>query len=374
MVDGDDCLTCNEYGYFDVTVEGFNYTASQDFLCSATNMSSALAFGTTSLNNQSNRCAGISTGEPNVSSGDKSVWFRFTTASTVGEEVEVFIDGQVDIDAEVGVYTLCGASCSYGNLSQIDFNDGNFTSNNADITFQPYPNTTYYIQVTGDNGGSDRFGEFDVDISMSGSTASNDNLCGAYTWSGTLDPNDVFNAPGAYLSNANATVESFCSLVEPNWGSGEHTIWFKFTTGSSPTALEVDATASGLTQGASTYLYEEINTPSCSGNGFSTVSTNWMGSTYLQEVGSRGVDVSNVDLDCPKANTTYYVQVNMTTVSIPATGTFSSVTVTMDPPAPANDLPCNATNITSQPENTYNTSSFSGTNINATNCNEPDPG
>ena len=374
MVDGDDCLTCNEYGDFDVRVQGVNYTQSTNYLCSSTNVSSSLGFGTTSLNNQSNRCANDSGGEPNVNGSDNSVWFNFTTGSTVGEEIEVFVDGQVDIDAEVGVYTLCGSSCAYGNLSEIDFNDGNITSNNADVTFQPYPNTTYYIQVTGDNGGGDRYGEFDLDITMTGSTALNDNLCGAYIWGGTLDPNDNFSAPASYRSNANATVEEFCSLDEQNWGNGEHTIWFRFTTGSNPTAIVANASASGLTQGASTYLYERVNTPSCSGNGFSTVSTNWMGTTYLQEVGTRGVDVSNVDLDCPKPNTTYYMQVNMSGVSIPQTGTFSVVEVTMDPPAPSNDLPCNATNVTTQPEDTYNTSSFSGTNINATDCNEPDPG
>lgn len=374
MIDGDDCLTCNAYGDFDVRVQGFNYNKSADFLCSPTVISNALPNGTISLNNQSNRCASISGGEPNVTSGDRSVWFRFSTGSTVGDNIEVFVDGQVDIDAEVGVYTLCGSSCAYGNLNQIDFNDGNITSNNADINFQPYPNTTYYVQVTGDNGGGDRYGEFDIDVRMSGLTPPNDNLCGAYEWIGTLDPNDVFSAPSAYRSNSGATVEKFCSINEQNWGAGEHTIWFKFTTGSNPTALTVDATASGLTQGASTFLYEEINPPSCSGSGFSNQSTNWMGTTYLQEVGSRGVDVSNVDLDCPKAETTYYIQLNMNSVSIPQTGTFSSVQVSMDPPAPPNDKPCDAITIASQPEDTYNTSDFSGTNVNATNCFEPDAG
>lgn len=376
MVDGDDCLTCNEYGDFDLRVQGFNYTKGQDFLCSSTNnLSSSLPNGTSSLNNQSNRCAGISFLEPNVTSGDKSVWYSFTTGSNVGDNIEVFIDGQVDIDAEVGVYTLCGASCgSYSLLNEIDFNDGNITSNNADIDFQPYPNTTYYVQVTGDNGGGDRFGEFDIDVTMSGSTPLNDNLCGAYTFPGTLDPNDNLQAPAAYRSNSNATVEKFCSINEQNWGNGEHTIWFEFTTGPNTTALVANATASGLTQGASTYLYEEVNTPACSGGGFSTQNTNWMGTSYLVEVGSRGADVSNVDLDCPKPNTKYYIQVNMNGVSIPQTGTFSTVEVTMDPPAPSNDLPCNANAVATQPENTYNTTNFSGTNINATNCFEPDPG
>lgn len=310
------------------------------------------------INRESNRCAGTQSGEPN--SPNKSTWYKFTTGANVGTNINVNVDAINDLDAYVSVHYTC-SGCAFGNLTEIAECGGTLGCysvtggpDDASVNFAPYPNTTYYIQVDGYNPvlgvGGGNAGDYHLTVSMNNTTPNgNDNFCSAWT-AGTsnspggsgaahtenvsnndiLDLNETITIP--VFNNKAASAEEQCALDEPNVDEGDETVWYKFTTSGTPgTAIEIDASASNGSDGllcfagayATLKVYEPDNSPvlpaNCTGW---TTSTNWFNGitptngTYfgaaldLSGIGLGVIgDNSKFRIDCPKPNTTYYIQV-----------------------------------------------------------------
>ncbi|MCB0507625.1 MAG: T9SS type A sorting domain-containing protein [Bacteroidetes bacterium] len=135
-------------------------------------------------------------------------------------------------------------------------------------------------------------------------------ICGAADF-GTLALGGT-KTNGAF-SNSGANTEDICFSNEPNVTTDDETVWFKFTSSATPGSnINVDVTASGALCAGWVKVYEGPSSLSCpldySTNPFSV----------LTQVGSAGVDLSDVDINCPKASQAYYVQVEMCTPGLQA--------------------------------------------------------
>lgn len=163
------------------------------------------------------------------------------------------------------------------------------------------------------------------------SQASDDYLCGAYDLGilglgGTRTRNN--------FTNIGYSAEDICASNEPNNDSNDETVWLKYTTGPNPgTAITVDVDAIGgsgsggaLCLGGNTVfgwtrVYEGPS--SLAGCPF-TYSTNPFSQlSQVGSVGSLGTDNSLIDISCPKANQTYYIQVETQGISTCDMGRFN---------------------------------------------------
>jgi hypothetical protein len=134
-----------------------------------------------------------------------------------------------------------------------------------------------------------------------------DYICGARDL-GTLPLGGTFSPPS--FSNSGATTEDICSANEPYTSAGDdESVWFKFKTSANPGSnINVDVTASGALCAGWTKVY--AGPDNLAGCPF-TYTTNHF--TQIAQVGSTGADLSDIDIKCPPANQTYYVQVEMCT-------------------------------------------------------------
>jgi hypothetical protein len=166
-------------GRYRLRLTSSSYATGIDNICSAvTNFTINSAAGSTSINDQSNICAGTEGGEPG--GGQKTVWYRFTTGATVGRTLNITMDAETNgLNADVYVYEACNG-CVFGGLTELDnFFDVNPLPGEWDaggsISGKIKPNTTYYIRADGtDVVGVD--GGFDLDISWSGTFNTNDDF------------------------------------------------------------------------------------------------------------------------------------------------------------------------------------------------------
>ena len=310
-------------GNFNIRLQDNNHAEGPDNICSALFLGNLN--GTTAsdaINNQSNYCAGTQGGEPG--GGQKTVWYYFTTGSTVGYDFNINMNAESDgLNADIYVYEAC-SGCAFGGLTEMDnfWADGviplciGTCDAGGTISGKIKPNSTYYIRADGVSVlGTE--GQFDISYNFSGGGYNgNDLFCNA-TDLGTLSNGGTLSQNN--FNNYNAGAEENCALDEPGGiDADDETVWFKFTTSANPDAsIDIDVTADGGTgQGGVACLfgeivagwvkvYEETGTIVCpftSGtNGFSQIAE-------PSEV-STGIDVSDVKLTCPKASTTYWVQV-----------------------------------------------------------------
>jgi large repetitive protein len=247
-------------------------------------------------------------------------------------------------------------------------------SSSTEISFNCLkPNTTYYWQVgttdcTLDGG---QAGNYRFRMTVYNSVSGPDNLCDIGTDLGILNSGGVITRNN--FSNYCATVQA----GEP--GGKEETVWYRFATGiNQGTQIQIDVDAiGGSGEGGGLCLGGEIvagwvrvyeQTGSVCPTNFGN----------LTEVGTNN-DITGITQDrryiaCTKPNTTYWIQIETGGLATCSRAVFNVTIEDNGAIAPSNDLPCNAIPVSSQPENTYAFSSFSGTNINATNCFEPDPG
>ena len=311
--DGVLCVASTESnGGFRMRMTASSYGLGTDNICSVPATPSFTinsSSGSHSINQQSNICAGTESGEP--SGGQKTVWYKFTTGATVPKNVTFNMDAKTNgLNADIDVYEACSGTCAFGNLNRIaDWYDvnpliGEFDAGGT-LSGEIRPNMTYYIRADGvPTVGVD--GGFDIDISWGGTYPAYDNICSARNF-GQLDAGDVFTHSG---NNDNHTKESYCSVSEP--GGQDNTVWYTFTTGAiPPTTIYFDVDAGGVCTGWA-QLYR--GSPTCpmvsTSNGFS-------GLTYLEDI-----DVGVGDnYDCPPANTTFYMQVDIT--GLCTTGSYS---------------------------------------------------
>ncbi|MFN8294563.1 MAG: hypothetical protein U0T69_00095 [Chitinophagales bacterium] len=151
---------------------------------------------------------------------------------------------------------------------------------------------------------------------------SDDYICGAYNLGGlsagaTLTRND--------FNNYGYSSEDICSNNEPNVSNGDETVWLKFKTGANPgTNINVDVSADGGTGSGGACAFGEIVAGWCkvyegpdnlSGCPFS-YSINHFSANGINQVGNTGLDLSDIDIKCPKPNQTYYVQVEVCTPGV----------------------------------------------------------
>jgi hypothetical protein len=307
MIDHDPSITAAGEGYFDVRVIHDNYTQGPDNICSAvTNFTINSTTGSTSINDQSNLCAGTEGGEPG--DGQKTVWYRFTTGATVPYNFTISMDAKTNgLNSDVYVYESCGGGCTFGALQELDnfFNvDPLPGEKDADGTIEGKikPNSTYYIRADGvPTVGVD--GGFDIDISWSGTFLANDNYCGAHNLSSAFNANSTTVVHSVNTDNASS--EDRCTTNEPDV-SDEKTAWWRFTTGATPPAtIRVNPDASGLCTGQA-WVYSGVATGACTGSAFTNynAATNNFNGLTLIDYTTLGNDVV---INCPTANTTYYI-------------------------------------------------------------------
>ncbi|HRG35322.1 MAG TPA: T9SS type A sorting domain-containing protein [Chitinophagales bacterium] len=191
-----------------------------------------------------------------------------------------------------------------------------FSGTGGNLTYTCNFNSAY-------NGGSNCVGTITVVVRWEASGSfdaqtTDDYICGAFNM-GTLGTGATLSRNN--FSNIGYSTEDICAANEPNNDSNDETVWLKYKTGPNPgTAIEVDVDAiggsgsggafciSGGTVFAWTRVYEGPDDVGCpltySTNAFSQLS-------QVGSLGSLGTDNSLIDIDCPKPNQTYYIQVEM---------------------------------------------------------------
>ncbi len=190
------------------------------------------------------------------------------------------------------------------------------------------------------------------------SIPAHDDLCNAHNLHGTFNYNSGNLSHSSNTSNASS--EDFCGMNEPE-SDNEKTLWYKFTTGTSPpTSINVNPSAGDWDDYGVAILYRQNSTPNCAGYPVSNFFS------FMSKVGESTLGAS-FNVNCLAANTTYYLQL-FTRESVPFPGTRDdgpvSVTITNSgAPVPTNDLPCNAVSIgVSTPGSTISTANSRANN------------
>lgn len=310
QVDGVDIL--GDEGTFDIQIiddGNANLYAANDSICNATNLGVVPVGSNVSLATH-NLCTTEEPGEPFVSGGsiptaasyDETVWYTFTTPATPGLTT-ITVDNCSGIDASFHVYAIDNfPSCSFGDLTEIASADDAFSSSATEQLPCLTPNTTYYIQVDGDDLLGNE-GTFDITVSDDGSMnayAANDSICNA-TFLGTVPSGG---------NTATTSSHNFCATEEVNEprvsggsiitaSSYDETVWFTFTTSATPGEITVDIFNTVGIYG-SVNVYRTLVPGSC----------NFSDLIFLRGATTLSFGPVSVDLVCLDPNTTYYVQVD----------------------------------------------------------------
>ena len=264
MVDG---AGININGYFELQVQAVPATLtgpSNDDICNATSVAYPGSIGaTTSLSNQTNRCATIQTiySEPTTFTKDADVWYKFTTPNTAAPHaVEVTVTSGLPwpfgdaMDPQIALYKKnpTGAACATS-----------FTLVDDDYSVLGLPfyesfefhcleqNTEYYLMV--DGSGLNEQGNFSLDVKRitPHPLAGNDNIC-SVTSLATGSLGTLGAVATNKIGNTTTNWHNFCSSVEVGepalMTDGNYTldqtVWFKFRTPN--TANNIDVEIRGL--------------------------------------------------------------------------------------------------------------------------------
>ncbi|MBK9329587.1 MAG: T9SS type A sorting domain-containing protein [Sphingobacteriales bacterium] len=307
-----------------------------------------------------NRCATSERNEPEAngwdlnpfdSGTDPTVWYTFNTGPSLGPlrpgdiTIRVTNPSGFCLDPDLDLYeyngTFTAAACNLQAASNTQFSqilrigEGKVFNilqpreEEIKITC-PKPNTRYFLRVLGTSACplfGDDMGEFDISIAMSNiniNFQTNDNICGATNvGSGTLASGGVLS-----LSNQNnicATQE----IGEPNTSQGavqnepeyDETMWYKFTTGPNPGAVEVEVTSlvgiGGFFTVPSLAVYKYVPSGNnCSTTPFANLASLDDDIGFATLLGGITDFTAKVTLPCVSPNTTYYVQVDGADVSL----------------------------------------------------------
>ncbi len=381
----------------------YSGTPSNDNISSARNLGTLTAGGSTLSASDNNNGATQESGEslhPDNESSEETDWLYFTTSSTPPVSVDINLSGS-GLDADYRLYRLNDnayvfprCNVNWSKLTYVGDGDGDNNLNctvcgtflSSNRTFDCLlPDTKYYIVVNGFenfeipivcNSCSEDNGSYSISVDPYNPTAAPDNLCDNGTDLGTL-------SNGGTITKSNFS--NYCAgrqANEPNSASGDETVWYKFTTASSPgTRIDVNVDAidfsgldgglcvGGITVAGWVRIYEQTGTP-CPTN-FSN----------LTQVGSND-DITTVTqdhwyFDCPKSSTTYWIQIETGGLSTCDKAHFD-VTISDNGPVPANDRICGAIDIGTSAGiaakvGTLNKDNVSGTTIKGSNCFDPNP-
>jgi hypothetical protein len=335
--------THTQYGTFKLTVSSDNGGTPplEDNACNAVNMGVLAASGTLSQPNRNNYCSGIDPGEPWVNGDpndvnsinyDETVWYKFTTANTPGQSrnVRVRVDGDnlldpdpIDIGFVVYGGTLpCNSTCntlfptaSFKGLLEMDRADVPYVFDESVDIECLKPNTTYYIQIDGnDITGAGVLqldkGNFSITVTDlgSGPVQNNDLICNATALGTFTGGSQNF----AFTNQSNACASEQRS--EPNVSGGtdfsadsyDETVWYYFVTGASPGEVTVNVNGCSYAsrwQGFTVYR---------GGPGDYLTACNINYFPLFTQVGSTGLSGCNptMKLTCLEPNTHYWIQVD----------------------------------------------------------------
>ncbi len=282
----------------------FTVSSGNNDICSYYHMGTLNVGGSLFRNNDNNLCSDTQGGEPNASGGDETVWYRFTTGGTIGNDVTISFDGSGNGDNVTGYIALYevnpSTSCSFGNLSFID-DASQLVPFVYDVSMTVPcldPNTTYFVQVDGIDGLND-VGIFDLTISSSTQAANPANDICNYTSMGT------FNLGGnLFLNNEN----NFCAdqqSGEPNVNGGDESVWYQFTTGAtigSEFYIDFDGSGNGDEITGYVALYEVVPSSSCAFGNLNFVDDATQIIPFIYDV--------TLTIECLDPNTTYFIQVD----------------------------------------------------------------
>lgn len=337
QVDGNDII--GDKGTFNIRVSDNGVpspSAANDVICAAVNLGTVPAGGNTATYAGNNMCAGEEAGEPNVSGSalitdplyDETVWFTFTTSATPGL-ITVDVLNTAGINASINVYSVNPfPSCNFANLTYIDGRD-DLLSNNVSLSISCLrPNTTYYVQLDGnDLVGGDR-GNFDIRVRDTGPAsqfAPYDNIC-SYGNLGTVPQGGA--TPTISTNNFCATEQP----GEPNVSGNpvitalnyDETVWFRFTTPPNPGLTTIQVTNA---VGVNANIHVYYSGAPC-------------GFVPLVEIANADDALSNnvtLSLPCLPPNTSYYIQLDGDDV----TGNYGTFDIRVTDNGAANSYPVN---------------------------------
>ena len=361
----DGTSTVGTTGGFDIDLAfgGGAYQANDD-LCDAQTIgtlpvdASTTVSGNIDRSSSEDRCA---LDEPNEDEDQTTVWYRYNTGSSPGNTLGFDVDFGVGCSPDLHVYTgpssLSGCPFTPGTngFSQLSFLGGGGVNGFYEVEC-PAPNTTYYLQVDEDGLCS---GSFTLEVTNGVETFTND-VCTQAIPLGTI-------TPGGTIGSAASSWNNFCmggagESVSCSYGIDQGA-WFSFSTPATGFSGTVDI--------------EAYNDPTGRGDGIDLQIAVFSGSCgSLTEVDCEydpGFSSESLTDVCLEPSTTYYILIDGGPLFGGVEGWFGLEVIDQGP-YPANDLPCDADLITTQPENVYTTSTASGSNVGGTDCNEPDPG
>ena len=384
MVDGDDNNDRTGNYRVQITSNGSVYQANDMVANAITITPSGSAGSIVSAANSNNFCCGVEASEPGSSCGDlnsvhRSVWYKFTALNFPLNKLEITTDNGVrNFDTGLSLFLSPDGSANFSQFYEVGCDE--------DISVVDYgskiateclsPGSVYYVRVDGENSGD--VGNFRLDIKTINNTfqPSNDNICNA-TNIGGADQTLNANVSETKLTGEN----NKCATTEPGEGAkggaadGSKTIWYKFKTDNNPPAyVEVDADG-GLFNGNCCFLgicgafYPRVKVFKSHSTAAACAGISQI--TLLND--EDNLDQTYFKYTCLEPNTWYYVQVETGFGSICPDGSLD-IQLKGGPARDDNDYICEAKNVTVQTKYTYNHDDLlSESNINATNCFEPNP-
>ncbi|MCB0769523.1 MAG: hypothetical protein KDC00_03865, partial [Flavobacteriales bacterium] len=327
-------------GYFGLEIIPSSDGPTNDLICDALDLGALPFGGSIGSNTFNNLCAGTEPGEPNPTAFgiEQTVWFTFTTGASVGTEVEINVTNDPlntgdQIDLQVALYTSSNGTCT-GIFNEVGSDYFTPPLDESFVVDCLEPNTTYWVQVDGSSLNTE--GYFGLSIVDNGILPSpNDFVCNAIDL-GILATTNTLGAD---------TFNNFCAGVasgEPvpsGWNSGPllQTTWFHFTTADTIDAgTHISVVSDPLNVGDDLDAKVAVYTSS---NGSCTGLLSEVASDYDPDfpLFYTGEDIANI---CLQPNTTYWVQVDGSTVNVDG---FFGISITgNDVPFPHNDLICEA--------------------------------
>ncbi len=366
--------------YFDVSLRYGDIVSrpGNDDICSASSAHGGFNYNSSDFNISGSTTGAssedvCSTNEPD-NSNELSVWYTFTTGANPPTEIvfnpsanDLLCSGQLWLYSGApagacsgGSFSNYNTSSNFNGLSRIDYTE---FGNNVVLNC-PSASTTYYLQAqVGCPVNS--WGGFSVNVDGNGALKAGDICTQATTLSGSpLTLGGTVGTSSSIYSNNCAnpdTDPSGCSF------SIQHGVWFTFTTASNVGGF-VDFYG---TNGGSDDIDIQLTVYEGPCGSLTEIACDY----DPAPIACLGLCDEDLESVCVKPSTTYYVLVDGGGLfSALEQGTFGLQVV--DRVEPANDIPCGAYTLATVPafNNNYTKPGLTGqSNVNATNCYEPDP-
>ncbi|MFN8267542.1 MAG: T9SS type A sorting domain-containing protein [Chitinophagales bacterium] len=359
MVDGSGV---NKRGYFELQIQAVPATLSgppNDDICNATSVTYPASIGaTTTVNNQTNRCATIQAGvypSPTTFTTDADVWYKFTTPNTAGPHaVEVTVTSGLPwpfgdaMDPQIALYKQVGTCPS----ATFELVDDEYSALGAPFYEKMEfhcleQNTTYYLMV--DGSGLNEQGNFKLDVKRitPHPLAANDDICAVGVTFASGNLGTLGSGVGNKVGNTTTNWHNFCSNVEPGENalmtdgaySLDQTVWFHFKTPAVANNIDVEIRALNDPNNVGDQIDLQMllaqGTPTCSGGvaNFSSLTT--------IDADDPALTFNSTIRTCLPPNTDFYIQVDGSGLNTQGYFTLE-VENKGNASAPSNDNICNA--------------------------------